>query len=83
MDNKKQSPCPTCGCRLYKEAGPCHGNYDQLKEFVDSLKEWCDQTTPVEVSGYGRTLFRRGVEKYADDLLKFAVQKLGLIKEGK
>lgn len=20
-----QSPCPTCGCRLYKETGPCAG----------------------------------------------------------
>jgi hypothetical protein len=39
MSKEKQRGCPTCGCELYKEQGPCEGS-ELLDMFVDSLKEY-------------------------------------------
>lgn len=27
--DESQSPCPMCGCRLYRESGPCAGEIEQ------------------------------------------------------
>lgn len=61
------------------------GNIVALSQFVDSLKEWCDETSKIP----GNTLaekwidVRKGSECRADSLLAFAVQRLELIKTDK
>jgi len=33
-----KSPCPTCGCELYRESGPCEGHgKDELRKQRDEL----------------------------------------------
>ena len=34
------SPCPTCGCELYRESGPCEGHEkDELRKLREELRE--------------------------------------------
>ena len=42
--------CPTCGCKLYKENGACHGS-DAVKRIFDIVdhhdpvwyRDWCER----------------------------------------
>jgi DNA repair exonuclease SbcCD ATPase subunit len=34
------SPCPTCGCELYRESGPCEGHAkDELRRLREELRK--------------------------------------------
>jgi DNA repair exonuclease SbcCD ATPase subunit len=34
------SPCPTCGCELYRESGPCEGHEkDELRKLREELRK--------------------------------------------
>lgn len=58
-------------------------NIVAITQFVDSLKEWCETEHGQDTNHGVWSSYNQGSIYQADDLLKFAVQRLELIKEGK
>lgn len=57
MSKHEQSPCPTCGCVLYQESGPCRGS-----DLIETIKSF-----EAEAGGFVSSL-RTQLDDMADEI---------------